>query len=79
MRTRSGRILAAQPGFTHVVNGRFKGGYITRHHGRPSEGIEAIQLELTQRNYMDEGSFEYLPDLAAPVQVIIRELLEACL
>jgi len=72
-------VLDAQAGYTHVVNGRFKGGYITRHHGRPSEGIEAIQLELAQRNYMDEDSFEYLPARAAPTQAVIRELLEACL
>ncbi|HEX7369891.1 MAG TPA: N-formylglutamate deformylase [Rhodanobacteraceae bacterium] len=64
--------------YSHVVNGRFKGGYITRHYGQPQNGIEAVQLELAQSTYMDEESFEYLPECAAPVQAIIRALLEAC-
>ena len=65
--------------YSHVVNGRFKGGYITRHYGRPETGIEAVQLELAQYTYMDEDSFEYLPERAVPVQAVIRALLEACL
>jgi N-formylglutamate deformylase len=65
--------------FTHVVNGRFKGGYITRHYGRPETGVEAVQLELAQYTYMDEDSFEYLSERAAPVQDVIRALLETCL
>jgi N-formylglutamate deformylase len=73
------RVLAAQADYTHVTNGRFKGGHITRHYGRPAEGVEAVQLELAQCNYMDEGSFEYLPDRAGLVQPVIRQLLEACL
>jgi N-formylglutamate deformylase len=66
-------------GYSHVVNGRFQGGYITRHYGRPETGVEAVQLELAQSTYMDEESFEYLPERAAPVQAVIRELLGACL
>jgi N-formylglutamate deformylase len=65
--------------FTHVVNGRFKGGYITRHYGRPETGVEAVQLELAQYTYMDEESFGYLPGRAAPVQDAIRALLETCI
>ena len=42
--------------FTHVVNGRFKGGYITRHYGQPSRGVHALQLEMAQSAYMKEGS-----------------------
>ena len=64
--------------FSHVVNGRFKGGYITRHYGRPETGVEAVQLELAQYTYMDEGSFEYLPARAAPVQEVIGALLRSC-
>jgi len=40
--------------FTHVVNGRFKGGWTTRHYGRPGSGYHAIQMELAQFNYMQE-------------------------
>jgi N-formylglutamate deformylase len=64
--------------YSHVVNGRFKGGYITRHYGRPDAGVDAVQLELAQYTYMDEDSFEYLPERAAPVQQAIHALLEAC-
>jgi N-formylglutamate deformylase len=65
--------------YSHVVDGRFKGGYITRHYGRPETGVEAVQLELAQYTYMDEDSFEYLPARAAPVQDVIRALLQTCL
>ncbi len=44
---------AAGQGFSQVLNGRFKGGFITRHYGRPGDGIHAIQLELAQRTYMN--------------------------
>jgi N-formylglutamate deformylase len=79
LQARLAAILDGQRDYSHVVNGRFKGGYITRHYGRPADGIDAIQLELAQSNYMDEATFEYLPERAAPTQALIRRLLEACL
>lgn len=77
-------VLGAQaPGgedrYSHIVNGRFKGGYITRHYGQPEAGIDAVQLELAQCTYMDEESFEYQPVRAEPVQDVIRALLQICL
>lgn len=45
-------ICAAATGYTHVVNGRFKGGWTTRHYGRPREGIHAIQMELAQSTHL---------------------------
>ncbi len=72
-------VLAAQRDYTYVANGRFKGGYITRHYGRPQDGVDAVQLELAQLNYMDEATFEYLPERATRTQVVIRALLDACL
>ncbi len=72
-------VLAAARDHTYVVNGRFKGGYITRHYGEPAQDIEAVQLELVQQNYMDEDSLEYRDDLAATTQPVLRALLEACL
>ncbi len=48
-------VLQQQNQFTHVVDGRFKGGYITRHYGRPDEGVHAVQLEKCWRCYMPES------------------------
>ena len=72
-------VLAAQGDYTWVANGRFKGGYITRHHGRPGEGVDAVQLELAQSTYMDESTGRYQPARAAEVQAVLARLLEAAL
>jgi len=72
-------LLEAQSGFSFAVNGRFKGGYITRHYGQPDAGIQAVQLELAQINYMDEESFAYDPEKASSVQELIARLLQATL
>lgn len=64
------------PGFTAVLDGRFKGGYITRAYGDPAGGINAVQLELAQRSYMDETSREYLPAAARRIRPSLRALLE---
>lgn len=48
-------VLREAGGFTHVVNGRFKGGWITRHYGRPAANVHALQLEMAQVAYMDEA------------------------
>ncbi|MDE1885901.1 MAG: N-formylglutamate amidohydrolase, partial [Xanthomonadaceae bacterium] len=72
-------VLEEQRKYTFVVNGRFKGGYITRHYGDPANGVDAIQLELAQCNYMDEDSFAYDETKALQVQAAIRRLLVAAL
>ncbi len=69
-------VLAAQDRYTQVVDGRFKGGYITRHYGRPADAVHAVQLEMTWDCYMDETPpYAYRPDKAAQVQPLLRELL----
>mgnify|MGYP002063388007 CR=1 FL=1 len=71
------RICAAHGDYTHVLNGRFKGGHITRHYGNPAEHIHAVQLELTQSTYMEEFEpFRYREDLAAPTQGVLKALLQ---
>jgi N-formylglutamate deformylase len=61
-----------------AVNGRFKGGYITRHYGRPADNVHAIQLEMCQCLYMDEQApFAYRPDLARQVQPTLRDMVGA--
>ncbi|HEY8876783.1 MAG TPA: N-formylglutamate deformylase [Roseateles sp.] len=79
---RLGALLAGQTRFSQVVNGRFKGGYITRHYGRPAEGQHAVQLEMCQRCYMDEacdpsGAYdEALAGQAAPlIEKMLKEML----
>lgn len=78
---RQARIEAclAQDAYSWVANGRFKGGYITRHYGQPDAGIDAVQLELAQRNYMDEARFAWLPERATRLQASLRALLIAAL
>jgi N-formylglutamate deformylase len=71
--------LGAQSEYTWVSNGRFKGGYITRHYGRPADGIEAIQLELAQCNYMDEDAATYDSVKAAKAQALLESLIRAAL
>jgi N-formylglutamate deformylase len=70
-------VLAAQADHDFVVNGRFKGGYITRHHGDPDRGVDAVQLEISQRIYMDEETYAWDDDRARRTQAILRQLLEA--
>ncbi len=71
--------LEAQSDYSYIVNGRFKGGHITRHYGNPRAGIDAVQLELAQCNYMDEGTFAYDDPKAARLQGTIQRLLAAAM
>jgi N-formylglutamate deformylase len=71
--------LQSQSHFSFAVNGRFKGGYITRHYGNPEAGVQAVQLELSQLNYMDEETFEYHEEKAHAVQNLISQLLQISL
>jgi N-formylglutamate deformylase len=74
------RALQAQTAFSHVTDGRFKGGHITRHYGRPGDGIHALQLEMCWSTYMAEAPpFVVDPARAARLQPVLRALLEACL
>ena len=78
----------AETCLSRVTNGRFRGGYITRHHGRPADGVHAIQMELAIRGYMpephgplDDSNWppDYDPMYAAPMKATLRRVLEACL
>ncbi len=73
-------IAQATPGYRAVLNGRFKGGYITREYGSPMQGVHAVQLEMTQCTYMDEHwPYTYRPDLASGIQPTLRRLLDTVL
>ncbi|PAQ01028.1 N-formylglutamate deformylase [Mesorhizobium mediterraneum] len=79
-----GQILA-ETGETFVINGRFKGGWITRHFGQPQNGVYALQMELSNRGYMrepegkgapDNWPVSYDADFAAPIRVTLKKILE---
>ncbi len=73
-------VAGEAEGYTSVLNGRFKGGYITRHYGRPGEGVHAVQLELSQITYMDEDPpFAFRDDLAAGIRPVLRRMVEGLL
>lgn len=67
-------------GYSVVLNGRFKGGYITRRYGDPANGVHAVQLELSEATYMDEAPpFGFREDLARELRPQLRTLLELLL
>ncbi|MFH1158497.1 MAG: N-formylglutamate deformylase [Pseudomonadota bacterium] len=69
---------ASSGGYSTVLNGRLTGGYITRHYGRPDKDIHALQMELSQINYMDEEHpYVYAPERAEKLQAVLRDILEA--
>ncbi|NQD38795.1 N-formylglutamate deformylase [Permianibacter sp. IMCC34836] len=73
-------IMAVPTGrYRRVLNGRFKGGYITRHYGQPGQGVHALQLELAQLNYVDENTFIWRPEQAAQIQPVLWRILDALL
>ncbi|MER9653652.1 N-formylglutamate deformylase [Mesorhizobium sp. M0152] len=82
-----GQIMA-ETGETSVVNGRFKGGWITRHFGQPQQGVHALQMELSNRGYMREPEERGAPDnwpvpydaaFAAPIRVTLKQILETAI
>lgn len=69
-------VLDGAAGYSAVLNGRFKGGYITRHYGDPANGVHAIQLEMGQVAYMEEEApYRLLPDRAGKVRPVLEDLL----
>jgi N-formylglutamate deformylase len=73
-------VFAAQSTYTHVLNGRFKGGHITRQYGRPADGVHAVQLEMCWRAYMDETPpYRWHESRAAAVTPLLRRLVDTLL
>jgi N-formylglutamate deformylase len=70
-------LMKKVAGYSAVLNGRFKGGYITRRYGDPANGIHAVQLELSEATYMDEVfPFKFEDKLAARLRPHLRALIE---
>jgi formiminoglutamase len=79
-------VCAATP-FSRITNGRFKGGYITRHYGRPTQGVHAVQMELAFRGYLREEPGAAPPASWPPpydaahalaMRTALQRVLEAC-
>lgn len=70
-------ICAGAGGYTHILNGRFKGGWTTRHYGRPAEGLHAIQMELAQSTHLDTETppFALSPEKAARLRPVLSAIL----
>ena len=74
------QVLAGQTAFSHVTDGRFKGGYITRQYGRPADAVHAVQLEMCWSTYMAEDPPWLLaPERVARVTALLQALLRAML
>lgn len=70
-------VCAAAGDYSAVSNGRFKGGWTTRHYGEPGRGFHAIQMELAQCNYMiEQDPWNYADDKAGKLRVILAEILQ---
>jgi N-formylglutamate deformylase len=73
-------LLKKVSGYRAVLNGRFKGGYITRRYGDPAGGVHAVQLELSEATYMEETApYRFREDLAQRLRPQLRTLLETFL
>ena len=75
-------IIKKCPKGQYVLDGRFKGGFITRNYGAPVNGVHAIQMELAMRGYLDESTPfppSWQPELAKPCQTILKSILEKCI
>jgi formiminoglutamase len=80
--------ICATSNFSFILNGRFKGGYITRHFGQPEQRAHAVQMELAMRGYLREQPGEiseatwpppFEPTYAAPIRNVLRDVLERCI
>jgi formiminoglutamase len=79
--------LCDASGYSRVTNGRFKGGYTTRHYGNPAAGVHAVQMELACRGYLREPLGEvhegnwpapWDANFAARLRRVLEQVLAAC-
>lgn len=86
--TRAVERACEDPHLSSITNGRFRGGWTTRHYGRPERGIHALQMELACRSYMDEPEGTLSPDTwppsaedvrTEPLRSLLGKVLRACI
>jgi len=70
-------IAQQAEGYTYTFNGRFKGGWTTRHYGKPSNGVHAIQMELVRENYLvsHRPPFDYDEAKATRLRPYLQQIL----
>ena len=77
LETSTADICKDAKNYSHTVNGRFKGGWTTRHYGQPENGVHAIQMELAQSTYMDEAApWNYQPTKAERIRPHLKNILQ---
>lgn len=78
MEAAAAEICGSAPGFTSVLNGRFRGGWTTRHYGRPEQGMHAIQMELAQATHLqtEAAPFAYDAEKAERLRTHLKTILE---
>jgi N-formylglutamate deformylase len=71
------RVCAAASGYTSVRNGRFKGGWTTRHYGKPERDVHAIQMELAQSTYLESEAppWAYSSTKVTPLRTVLKDVL----
>ena len=76
-RARTGPQADREEGFTSILNGRFRGGWTTRHYGRPAEGLHAVQMEIAQSAYLaaEAAPWTYDPAKAEPLRAMLARIL----
>jgi N-formylglutamate deformylase len=80
LRSQLGTALAAESRYTLAIDGRFKGGYITRRYGRPADRVHGFQLELSLVTYMaEEPAYRWREDLAEQVRPSLRRMVETAI
>ncbi|VAW37874.1 N-formylglutamate deformylase [hydrothermal vent metagenome] len=70
-------VLNSQRQYSFVFNARFKGGYITREYGKPAEHIHAIQIEISQVNYLDESNNRFQVEKAEKLKTLLIRLVNS--
>ncbi len=74
-----GEICAGARGYSSIINGRFKGGWTTRHYGKPQKGVHAIQMELAQSTYLqsEQPPFDFARQPAEKLRIHLKKILGA--
>ena len=70
-------MLNSQKQYSFVFNERFKGGYITREYGKPAEHIHAIQIEISQANYLDESNNRFQIEKVEKLKTLLIRLVNS--